>query len=85
MNPLQERFSALHPHFFERLDSEGMGVTFKEKRLAMLIMLGLTPMQIATMMQVATRTITIYRYRLRQKLNLTKDDSLEEKLKELMA
>ena len=49
----------------------------------LLLHLGLNPTQIATIMQVAPRTTTVYRYRLRQKLNLPPNASLEEKLKEL--
>ena len=80
---LQQRFAALHPHFFPHLRTAAAHITPADARLAMLIHLGLNPTQIATIMQVAPRTTTVYRYRLRQKLNLPPNASLEEKLKEL--
>lgn len=53
---LQQRFAALHPHFFPHLRTAAANITPADERLAMLILLGLNPTQIATIMQVAPRT-----------------------------
>ncbi|MGL4852245.1 MAG: tetratricopeptide repeat protein [Phocaeicola sp.] len=73
----RERFEQLYPHFLPHLRQQVPNLGRKEELLAMLIALGQDSHQIATHMGIAHRSVNMARYRLRQKLQLEKEESLE--------
>lgn len=75
-------FSQLHPNFEKHLLEIVPNVGKREKMVCKLVFLDFSSSQIAQSMGVAARSVTIYRYRIRQKLNV-KSKSLDDFLKTL--
>lgn len=80
----RHRFEQLYPTFLPRLRKEAPGVTRREELLCMLIILGQDTGQVSFLLGIAPRSVNMARYRLRQKLNLDKDDSLDDFVRELV-
>ena len=74
----RNRFEQLYPTFLSRLRKEAPGVTRREELLCMLIALGQDTGQTSYLLGIAPRSVNMARYRLRQKLNFEKDDSLDD-------
>lgn len=75
-------FVQIHPNFDKHLSELIPNIGKRERMLCQLIFLEFSSAQIAQSMGVAARSITIYRYRIRQKMNI-KEQSLDEVLKNL--
>ncbi len=71
-------FQEIHPHFLSELMSREGGLTNNEIRHCTYIKLGLNNKEVADMLHVAPKTVEVARYRIKKKLNLSKDDSLSQ-------
>lgn len=75
-------FEKVHKGFFSNLRRKLPDLTPAEVRFMALSKLQLSPKEMASMLGVSPNTIRIYKYRIRKKLNLDKDDSFEQLLQD---
>ncbi|MDR2928914.1 MAG: LuxR C-terminal-related transcriptional regulator [Cytophagaceae bacterium] len=76
-------FEKVHPHFFDRLKSCGDTLTETNMRICAYFRIGIAPKEIAQMMNIAPDTVKVTRHRLKKKLGLKEDDSLDDFLRKL--
>lgn len=69
--------------FYIRLTNEYPNLTEKEKRLAAYIRLNLTSKEIASLLNIATKSVEINRYRLRKKFGLDAKTNLSDFIRQL--
>ena len=74
---------SLHEDFNAKLSENFPQLTPQEKRLATLLRLGFSSKYIATLMNITPKSVEIGRYRLRQKLGLSKGDNLVNYIKSI--
>lgn len=74
---------SLHEDFNAKLSENFPNLTLQEKRLATLLRLGFSTKYIATLMKITPKSVEISRYRLRQKLGLSKGDNLVNFIKSI--
>lgn len=75
-----EQFSALNPNFHKRLTSTYPDLSKGELRLAALIRMGLSSKDIANILNISEPGMKKARYRLRKKMSLETEESLETKI-----
>jgi len=73
-------FEKVHPNFFTRLKNNYPKLSKNDLRLCAYIRIGMSNKEIAQIMSVLPETIITTRYRLRKKLNLDHEESLEDLL-----
>jgi DNA-binding NarL/FixJ family response regulator len=73
----------LHEDFNAKLAENFPDLTQQERRLATLLRLGFPSKYIATLMSITPKSVEISRYRLRQKLGLSKGDNLVNFIKSI--
>ena len=73
----------VHEDFNAKLAENFPDLTQQEKRLAALLRLGFSSKYIATLMNITPKSVEISRYRLRQKLGLTRGDNLVNFIKSI--
>lgn len=73
----------LHEDFNAKLSENFPDLTQQERRLATLLRLGFSSKYIATLMNITPKSVEISRYRLRQKLGLSKGDNLVNFIKSI--
>ncbi|MDE6497832.1 MAG: hypothetical protein K2L21_04125 [Muribaculaceae bacterium] len=71
-------FMALYPGFIERLKARCPGLTTGDENLCMLIRIGQTTDDIALALGISKASANSARYRIRKKMALAKDESLDE-------
>ncbi|QEC43713.1 helix-turn-helix transcriptional regulator [Pseudobacter ginsenosidimutans] len=71
-------FAKTYPSFFPAMAARLNQVTPAEERLATLIFLGFNNLQIANTLGIGRESVTRARYRLKQRLSLSKTEELEE-------
>lgn len=77
INNIHEIIKEIHPHFFKMLDKHAvMSLTNLDLQYAAYIYLNMTNSQIAKLLNVEPKTVSVTKYRLKQKLNLDKDTDL---------
>lgn len=74
---------SLHEDFNAKLSENFPDLTQQERRLATLLRLGFSSKYIATLMNITVKSVEISRYRLRQKLGLSKGDNLVNYIKSI--
>lgn len=74
-------FENVHPHFFSKLKDFSPNLSENDMRLCAYIRIGMSTKQMAQMLSVLPDTIITTRYRIRKKLGLLQDDSLEDFLR----
>lgn len=74
---------SLHEDFNSKLSENFPNLTQQEKRLATLLRLGFSSKYIATLMNITPKSVEISRYRLRQKLGLSRGDNLVNYIKSI--
>jgi tetratricopeptide (TPR) repeat protein len=79
-NKFRNLFEKIYPGFFMKLKDSFPDITSAEQRMAALTRLRLTTRQIASMLGISVDSVHKSRQRLRQRLNLAADASLEEVL-----
>ena len=82
-NMFKDLFEKTHPSFFKKLTDVAPGITNAEMRLATLIKLNLGNKQMASMQGISLSGLRATKTRLRQKLNISADDGLENLIKGL--
>lgn len=76
---LKADFAGIHPEFFTRLQEKaGSSLTRLDLKYCSYIMMGLSTKEIANRLGVEPKSIRMARYRLKQKLGLQKEDSLDQ-------
>ena len=68
-------------NFLHRLEKTYQGLTENEKRLAVLLRMGLTSKEIASILNISPKSVEMNRYRLRKKLQVPPKQSLTEFVK----
>lgn len=71
-------FDEVHGDFTNRIRSEYKNLTPKELNLCAYLRLNLNTKEIAHLLNISVRGVEVSRYRLRKKLNLSKDENLSE-------
>jgi DNA-binding CsgD family transcriptional regulator len=79
----KELFEKIHPFFFSKLKQKNPAITTAEIRLAALIRLGLDNKQMASMQGISLSGLRATKSRLRQKMNISADQDLDEIIKSL--
>ena len=74
----KQTFERVHQDFFKNIQARSGGLTPAEMKLASLMRLNLNSKEIASSLGISMDSLRISRYRLRKKLNLQKDDSLQQ-------
>lgn len=80
----EENFDEVNGRFMQKLQEKYPWISDNEKRLCVYINMGLRNKEIAPLMSISLRGIEMIRYRLRKKMELTREEGLEEMLKELI-
>ncbi|HEX3165851.1 MAG TPA: hypothetical protein VHQ93_06290, partial [Chitinophagaceae bacterium] len=71
-------FEKIYPGFFINLKEKFPDITLAEQRMAALTRLQLTPRQMASMLGISVDSVHKTRQRLRQRLRINPESSLEE-------
>ena len=71
-------FEGVHPSFFIHLKEKSDELTENDLRLCAYLRIGMRAKEIAGMLAVSPASINTARYRLRKKLGLKKEDSLDD-------
>lgn len=78
-------FEQVHPSFYERLDEISPGITQRQKRLCALLYIGLSTKEISSITFREVRSIESARNRLRKKLEVPAEESIQEFLSRKLA
>lgn len=73
----------MNESFYIRLSQQFNNLTDNDKRLIALLKIGLSSKEIASLINISTKSVEMNRYRLRKKLNLLNDQSLLEFVKNI--
>ena len=82
-NTFAVHFNQVNPTFFANLAKRFPGITANEQKLCAYIKIGMTSKQIASMLNLAPRSVNTNRYRLRKRFGLEQDDDLDQIVKSL--
>lgn len=74
----EENLNQIHNQFSLNLSKKYPNLTSKDIKLCMYLKMNLSSKEIAPMMNISFRSIEIQRYRLRKKLNLSKEENLSK-------
>ncbi len=77
-------FEQVHPSFYDRLDEISPGITQQQKRLCALLYIGLSTKEISSITFREVRSIESARNRLRKKLQVPTEESIQEFLSRKM-
>lgn len=80
---IYQQAELVHISFMEKLNSQYPDLSSQEKRLMMLLRIGLSSKEIAPLLNISIKSVEISRYRLRKKLNLGKNTNLIQFTKNL--
>ena len=70
------RFQDVHTEFYDNLNKELPDLTPNEKKLCAFLKLNMSTKDISAITHQSVKSLTMARYRLRQKLNLDRDENL---------
>lgn len=76
-------FDSVHPDFFTKLKKASDELTENDLRLCAYIKIGMRAKDIASMLSVSPASVNTNRYRIRRKLNLSKEDSLDDYIRKI--
>ncbi|MCI5057275.1 MAG: hypothetical protein MRY83_14265 [Flavobacteriales bacterium] len=79
----EQHIQNINDKFYIKLEQQFGSLTDYEKRLCSLLMIKLSSKDIATLMNISSKSVDMSRYRLRKKFQLNKGDDLVEFLKSL--
>lgn len=74
----EKNFDYLHQDFIKRLSERYPGLTVNDKKLCAYLKMNLVSKDIAPLLNISLRGVEIGRYRLRKKLNLSRDTNLTD-------
>ena len=83
MENIAALFEKVHPDFVRRLKARYPGVSEGDIRLAVYISVGMTTKQIAKMLLIQPASVKMNRHRLRERMKLSADETLEDILREI--
>lgn len=66
----------IHMAFIEKMNESYPDLTNKEKKILVLLRIGLSTKEMAPLLNISTKSVEIARYRLRNKMGLNRNDSL---------
>ena len=75
-NNFKAEFESIHNNFLTKLESEYPKLTDNDKKICVYLQLGKSSKEIASLIGTTERSIEMSRYRMRQKLGLSKEDNL---------
>lgn len=75
-----ESFQRLHPHFFTRMRESYPTLTAAQLKLGAYLVMGMTSKQVCRMLLIQPDAVKKRRYRLRQSMGLSSEESLEDEL-----
>lgn len=78
VDSIYQKAEIANKNFIQRLDKEYPDLTQTDKKLLVMLRIGLSSKEIAPLMNISTKSVEISRYRLRKKLNLDKNINLSE-------
>lgn len=76
-------FDTVHPDFFKKLKEVSDELTENDLRLCAYVKIGMRAKDIASMLSVTPASVNSNRYRLRRKLSLAKEDSLDDFIRKI--
>ncbi len=71
-------FGSIHQDFYKKLSRYSNGLTQHEKRICALIRTNLTSREIASILHIEVKSVSMCRYRIKKKLDLTEQRDLSE-------
>lgn len=74
----EENFDHVYVDFLKRLSESYPQLTSTDKKLCAYLKMGLSSKEIAPLLNITLRSVEMNRYRVRQKLNLQRDENLKE-------
>ena len=84
-NTFRQSFAAVHPSYLPKLRQCFPQLTRNEELLAMLICMNQSTDEIALIMGINRSSVNVVRSRMRKKMNLSKEDSLDDRLKRYLS
>jgi len=78
VDKIYQQAEQVHNDFMERLNNQFPDLSTQEKRLMVLLRIGLSSKEIAPLLNISMKSVEISRYRLRKKLNLDNKINLVE-------
>ena len=79
----EEHFNLIHSDFFKKLKTQLPGLTMSEVKLSALLKMRMTTKEIASFLNLSVRGVETRRYRLRKKIDLKSNQSLEDYLEKV--
>ena len=76
-------FDSVHPDFFTKLKNMSAELTENDLRLCAYLRIGMRAKDIASMLSVSPASVNTNRYRIRKKLGLEKEDSLDDYIRRI--
>lgn len=80
---IYERYQELNPEFFKKVSAAGGHVSVGDLKLSALISLNFNNDEIASILNIESRSVVIKKHRLKKKLMLQKEDNLQDYLRAL--
>mgnify|MGYP002639936525 CR=1 FL=1 len=80
---LDKYIKELNDSFFINLEKKYPGLTDNEKKLCSLLRLKLTSKEIASILNITPKSVEVNRYRLRKKMNISKNEKLTKIIRKL--
>jgi DNA-binding CsgD family transcriptional regulator len=74
----ESHFESVHEAFLKRLKTQYPDLSPRELKLCAYLRLNISSKEIAALMNISTRGVEISRYRLRKKLQLSRNDNLTD-------
>ena len=84
-NNFRKSFAAIYPLYLPKLREKYPQLTRSEELLAMLICMNQSTDEIALIMGINRNSVNMIRSRMRKKINLTKEESLDEVIKQYLS
>ena len=84
-NAFRRSFATIHPSYLPKLRESYPQLTRNEELLAMLICMNQSTDEIALIMGINRSSVNMIRSRMRKKIKLTKDESLDEVIKQYLS
>lgn len=83
LKQFEAQFDILHNNFMHKLEQKHPELALNERKMCAFLKMELPSKEIAPLMNISVRGVETMRYRLRKKLNLTRDESLLDYLKSI--
>ncbi len=71
-------FEQVHPGFFNKLNALNRNLTKNDIRLCAYLRIGISPKQIAQLLNISQNSVFVHRYRIRKKLDMSENEDLDQ-------